>query len=38
MVNISNEMIKCFVENYPLLTIKLFNDILKGDTAIPDWT
>ena len=38
MDNLSNEMIKCFVEIFPHLTIKLFNDTLKRNEAIPDWT
>ena len=38
MDNLSNEMIKCFTENYPLLTIKLFNSILKSNKTILDWT
>ena len=38
MDNLSNEMIKCFTDVYPLLTIKLFNDVLTTNKAIPDWT
>ena len=36
--NLSNEMISCFIEIYPLLTIKLFNVILHRNKTIPDWT
>ena len=36
--NLSNEMIACFTEIYPLLTIKLFNSILDSNKVIPDWT
>ena len=28
--NLSNEMLACFVENYPFLVIKLFNTILDS--------
>ena len=33
--NLSNEMLACFVENYPFLVIKLFNTILDSNKAIP---
>ena len=36
--NLTNEMIPCFTEIYPLLSIKLFNDILDSNKPIPDWT
>ena len=36
--NLSNEMIACFVENYPFLVIKLFNTILDSNKVIPDWS
>ena len=36
--NLSNEMISCFVEIYPQLTLKLFNKILSSNTIVPDWT
>ena len=36
--NLSNEMLGCFTDSYPQLTLKLFNDILNSNQAIPDWT
>ena len=36
--NLSNEMIIFFVNIYPLITIKLFNNILHNNKGIPDWT
>ena len=36
--NISNEMLRCLTDSYPQLTLKLFNDILTSNLAIPDWT
>ena len=36
--NLSNEMLACFVENYPFLVIKLFNTILDSKKVIPDWS
>ena len=36
MDNLSNEMLACCVENYPLLVIKLFNNILDSNKSIPD--
>ena len=36
--NLNNEMISSFTEMYPLLSIKLFNDILDSNKPIPDWT
>lgn len=36
--NLSNEMISCFTNVYPHITIKLFNNILDNNQIIPDWT
>ena len=36
--NLSNAMIACFTEIYPLLSLKLFLSILDTNIAIPDWT
>ena len=38
MDNLSNEMIKGFVDIYPQLVTKLFNGILKTSEIIPEWT
>ena len=31
-------MLACFVDQYPLLVIKLFNTILESNKSIPDWS
>ena len=35
--NVLNEMIRCLMEKYPKLIIKLFNRILQSNCIIPDW-
>ena len=35
--SISNEMIKCLLEIYPVILVKLFNNILKTNVKIKEW-
>ena len=35
--SISNEMIKCLIETYPIILVKLFNNILRTNVKIKEW-
>ena len=35
--NILNEMVRCLLEQFPNLILKLFNHILDKNTIVPDW-
>ena len=35
--SISNEMIKCLLETYPIILVKLFNNIFRNNVKIKEW-